>query len=104
MELAYVRYQHEDKHKYVLILLLGEHDEKYVGLDTKEVTEQEAKMLRRGNIDQLNLRGKLSWIKSSIPSAYSKALRSIRKDRSQIVRRYPVPQDETKPIDQAAQQ
>lgn len=97
MELLWLRYQRENTSKYLTLLLLGEHEGKYVGVDSKEASPGEAAIIRKfaSHLDGLPLNDKVAWLKQTLPNLASKALRTIRVERASIVRRFKLPATET---------
>ena len=92
MNLAWVRYQYGTAHKYVLMLLIGEDDHQYIGIISPSFTLNEANFVLSSLelIDKMSVAGRVAWMKENVNDAYKRGMRTIRKDRSIIVRRFPL--------------
>jgi hypothetical protein len=96
MNLAWVRYQHEKKHKYVLLFLIGEDKGYLVGLLDDGISEGAAQILRQQDrrLDALSFPDRLAWLRQHLPSICTTSLRKIRLERAQIVRKWEIKPEE----------
>ncbi len=72
--------------KYVLIIYLGEHNNKVVAIDSEDIPEKEAKLIKvkKDYINQLNLDYKIEWLKRNCPNA-SKNIKSYIKEKMKLI-------------------
>jgi hypothetical protein len=89
MDLAWVRYQNEDKRQYVHLLMLGETVDKHVGMLVSGITPIEANrvLIATDALNKMNLPERVNWIKQNVAAAKS-GIKTIRKDRSTIVSKH----------------
>ena len=103
MELCWAKYQNSSHSKYLLLVILGESDDKVVCLDATTMAQEDKEYIRMHSIelDKLTVEEKINTIKEGRPELI-KYYRVIFNNRLFIYKRYTI--NATVPSDQQSPQ
>jgi len=91
MDLIYLNYKNQ---KYILLLLLGERNNKYCGIISDMIgnSEREKIIQRSHELSRLSLDRKIEWFRSHCPISFKSGFREIYTKNAIIINRYQVKQ------------
>ncbi len=93
MELLYIYYHAPHKSaKYILLLFLGEHAGKLIGILSEAISDNERSNIRVNStmLTQMTMPKRIEWLKGHCPNAVRKGFRTIGKSNATIVNRYTI--------------
>jgi len=90
MKLLWIYYNSEKGLRYLLLLHIGSRKNKYCGLETALVPDQEIQTIRSSieELNNLSLDKKIQWIKEKCPISFQKAYKELFIDNSTIYNEY----------------
>jgi len=90
MKLLWIYYSGGKSLRYLLLLHIGSRKNKYCGLETALIPDQEIKIIRSSikELDNLSLDKKIQWIKEKCPISFQKAYKELFIDDSTVYREY----------------
>jgi hypothetical protein len=92
MKLLWIRYNGKKGLRYVLLLYLGSKENKYCGLETALVPDQEIQFIRSSaeKFGNLSLDKKIQWVKEKCPISFQNAYKELFINNSTIYNEYEI--------------
>jgi hypothetical protein len=91
MQLVWLRYQNEVNRKYILMLLLAEDGDKFIGVLSDVISHLEADRIiaARDDLHRMSCADRLKWLKENT-NALKSGLRTVSKAHATVMRRLDV--------------